>query len=361
MLTCNTSTRLAQIANAFQRVRWNSIRFTIEGAYPSTSGGGYVVCFVRDANDSPPSSLPEALKWAMAQQHCADAKWYDSVALSVGRSPDLLYTSAGGGVRFESPGSLFVIAKGGPNQVGSLTITMHWDVTLSEPCIDRPDAGQWITDVDLYGPPLAVKYDGTSASSTIIQLGSQSLDAGVYDPDPANIKFEPYLEHGLPSRQPGTYYRCNTPASVSGVYNDGEGNSTIHLTGFVVDESRLYAAYEINQDGRPRVALACVGGTPPPIGLGYLGSAWHQITCGPGALFEKGATFTVFDDATSYSDKAAAIAPTRTFGERRRMVTAAPEPMDTSEPVAQTALTGELSRNWLTPSHLVSMFSSRRR
>ena len=100
VVTAESSARLATLSRAYQRVRWNSLRFTIEGAFPTTAGGGYVTCFVRDPTDVPPEDPREAVRWAMAQQHSSDNKWYDSTGLAVGRSPGLLYTSMADGLRF---------------------------------------------------------------------------------------------------------------------------------------------------------------------------------------------------------------------------------------------------------------------
>lgn len=136
-LTAGSTKRLEQLAKSYQRVKWNKIAFTIEGAFPTTAGGGYVAAFIRDPTDTKPLDPHDAIQWAMAQQHSRDAKWYDSVRLDVRATPDLLFTSHGSDRRFYSPGSIYVISKGGPAQVGALTINLQWTVTLSEPSVEN--------------------------------------------------------------------------------------------------------------------------------------------------------------------------------------------------------------------------------
>lgn len=140
MLTAQASARLATLSRAYQRIKWHSLKFMIESSFSTVSGGGFVACFVRDPDDQPPEDPLERVRWAMAQQQSADSKWYESVGLNVGEAPDLLFTSATAEKRTYSPGEFFIVSKGGPGQVGTITVSFSWDVTLSEPTIDLNSA-----------------------------------------------------------------------------------------------------------------------------------------------------------------------------------------------------------------------------
>ena len=287
MLDAHSSARLSRLSQAFQRIRWNSLKITVEGAYPTTSGGGYITCFVRDPTDSPPTNPLEAVRWAMAQQHSADAKWYDSVVLSVGRCPDLLFTSVGDGARFSSPGTLYVVSKGGPAQVGTLTINFHWDVTLSEPTIEKEDGGnEKIISRNLYLP------SPTAAGSS--QLGPQLQLCIVTEPhpDPAQVGYRVVADEeiGLGVLNPGSYIASADFKSLSCAYSTGDPYVDLQITGFMVDDSHyLVAVYEV--DGE---FYTINKGPVAPI-HGFSTSDWHSIQGAAGIYCMHGQEVEVFD------------------------------------------------------------------
>lgn len=199
-VTAQSTRRLKDLASTFQRVKWHRLVFTIEGAFPTTTGGGYIAAFVRDPTDQPPSDGLERLRWVAARSCMVDCKWYDCGRVIVPQTPDLQYTShdAQDDPRWWSPGTLYIISKGGPGQPGSLTVKLDWDITLSMPSSEKPEEaspsatfpqdlaltyktlnGGYIAVVEqltltgsgsaTYGPPLTSFMDGFE-EGTIVQI-----------------------------------------------------------------------------------------------------------------------------------------------------------------------------------------------
>ena len=287
VVTAESSARLATLSRAYQRVRWNALRFTIEGAFPTTAGGGYVTCFVRDPTDVPPEDPREAVRWAMAQQHSSDNKWYDSTGLAVGRSPGLLYTSMADGLRFSSPGTFYIISKGGPAQVGSLTVNFHWNVTLSEPTIEVEKTGNSIVlreDMMLpftleHGPMLLGKLVTASPSPHDIVLANATT-----------------ADLGMENQAAGVYLSLAKPVTILGEYNTLNDYVPIYVSGFVVNgDQTLTAVYTV---GSTEFYSVQIGEDYVPPG-GISASNWHLLTAGIGALLEPGTELTVMGQATS--------------------------------------------------------------
>lgn len=281
-ITAYSSARLETIAKAYQRVKFHSLRFTIEGAYSSTSGGGYITCFVRDPDDVPPEDPVAAMKWAMSQQHSADAKWWDSVGLNVGTTPDLLFTSPGSSARLFSPGTFYVISKGGPAQVGTLTISYHWDVTLSEPTSETA-----LTSNEIWTCPedFVVPFAATAGAFTLQRVTT-------FSPDPHGVVTAHVtpVSAGLTGKSLGTYLRLKTPRMVTGEYNTGNDYIPVYVNGFYIRGDDLVAVSEI---AGKFVHLS--QGPATGVLSGYEASDWHILSGGYGSLVEEGEELDVFD------------------------------------------------------------------
>lgn len=334
-ITARSSIRLGSLSQAFQRIRWNSLAFTVEGAYPTTSGGGYIACFVRDPDDIPPSDPVEAVKWAMAQQHSADAKWYDSVKLMVGMSPDLLFTSPGIAPRLYSPGTLFIISKGGPAQVGALTVNFHWDITLSEPTseVKAAPTNTWTAPRDFYLP-----FAPTAA------LPLSRCNVAAADPHLAALAPETVFTTGLANFSPGTYLRLKEPRPITGEYNTGNDYIPIYISGFTIATNlQLQAVAELGGE----FFLISIGSQAVPT-TDYQVTNWHLLSGGFGAIVQTGEVLDIF--ATPQSSKPEFLfrrLPRKAFLPYSRDQL----PLEGIDPnVALTNLTGELSRAWPTAS-----------
>lgn len=220
-VTAQSTRRLKDLASTFQRIKWHRLVFTVEGAFPTTTGGGYIAAFVRDPTDQPPADGLERLRWVAARSCMVDCKWYDCGRVIVPQTPDLQYTShdAQDDPRWWSPGTLYIISKGGPGQPGSLTIKMDWDITLSMPSSEKQEEA---TPTSTFPQDLALTYQVTSPGyiGVVEQLSLTGAGVATYGP-PMNSFID-----GL---EPGTMIQIGHPL----ILNDSNGRW--NTTRFVVD------------------------------------------------------------------------------------------------------------------------------
>lgn len=134
--------RLGKFASLFQRVRYDALRVEIRAQAATSTSGGYVVGFVRDPDDFAPTV--NVLSYLTGQAGSKTANWWQSVVLNVGRTPDLFYTSEPSTRQIEmrtlSPGKLVIACDGKATGGGSLTVLLHWTVTLLEPSMEAGGA-----------------------------------------------------------------------------------------------------------------------------------------------------------------------------------------------------------------------------
>lgn len=304
LITAETSLRLSTLARAYQRIRWTALRFTIEASYSSLSGGGFIACFVQDPSDRPPEDPQAALQWAMAQQYSVDSKWWDSTQLIVSRDPDLLWTSVTDDAeRLYSPGKFVVVSKGGPGQVGSLTVSFEWTVVLSEPTIENtetPVASTWKPPVPIYAP------FGLPTGAYLAQKCTST------HPDPS---LNSYAALDAPADlEDGVFLRFKTPRTVDGQYQASSMVSPVNMTGMVVMGGYLLFVY---QQGARRYVL---GTTPFSVPPNYFTSNWAALNGGGGELV--GTTEDVFIER-GWVDGVlmkAARTPVRVFRNGRQML-----------------------------------------
>lgn len=332
VLTASSSARLATLAEAFQRIRWNNIRFTIEGAFPTTCGGGYIACFVRDPTDVPPTDPQRAIRWAMAQQQSVDSKWYDSTGVMVGRTPDLLYTSIGDGLRFSSPGTFYIISKGGPAQVGAITVKFYWDVTLSEPTVDGQEEGRGFAIKDDYYFQFDIQ--GPALLSRLTHLS----------PNPHDLTYSPVTttDIGIGKQVAGTYISLPNPVTLTGMYSTGNDYIPVYVSGLAINEDQtLTAVYVI---GTTQFYTLQVGNTYAPPAP-FEASNWHIASGGIGTVLEPGVELSVLGEPTALVSTTVNLFTARGtepfIVKGRRMATAVPD-VDR----ATVALSGERLRAW---------------
>lgn len=128
--------RLDKLAGAYQRIKYHRLVFKVTPYLNTATNGGYVAAFVPDANDKVPETNFGLSKLTSQQHHCV-AKWWQNGVVSVGQLPDLYYTSPSvQEMRWYSPGRFVLMCDGTPSQRGSLTISLDWHVTLSEPSLE---------------------------------------------------------------------------------------------------------------------------------------------------------------------------------------------------------------------------------
>lgn len=146
--------RLRVLSSAFQRVKYNKLRFIIEPQTSSATSGGYTAAFVRDPTDLVPSGVA-GLNRISANRPSVAAKWWETSTLTVPQTPDLLYTSSKPGEpRWSSPGIFVLGVEGKANQAGSLTIYVEYDVVFSEPSLESESSDElhdFACNVSMYG------------------------------------------------------------------------------------------------------------------------------------------------------------------------------------------------------------------
>lgn len=135
LITAGSFRRLATVAKAYQRIRFTQLRFSVEPQMPTSTAGGYVAAFVRDAADE-----LHDIDSVTATQGSVTTKWWQGSTVSAPLPKRLLYTSTSKEVREYSPGKLVVWNDGPPTQNGSLTVFCHWSVELSEAGLETPAA-----------------------------------------------------------------------------------------------------------------------------------------------------------------------------------------------------------------------------
>lgn len=291
MVTAEASARLSTLSRAFQRIKWHNLRFTVEGAYSTASGGGYIACFVRDPTDKPPKDPLEVVRWAMAQQHSADSKWYESVGLNVGQSPDLLYTSVSDTPRLYSPGILYIVSKGGPAQVGSLTVSFHWDITLSEPTIDN----NLVTDSLKMPLDCGFHWIAATAAGLPLQYINTSSD------NPEAVGFLQLKASMLGTNlEPGSLLTLAQPVVLTGHHSDNDREVAVQVTHLVVlSNGDVHGVVEVGLD-------YYVISTSPVTDLpgGFKNSVWNNVFGGYGTKVPAGSVLEVVGRGRAMAPKA---------------------------------------------------------
>lgn len=172
--TPHSVSRLRVLSSAFQRVKYNSLRFTIEPQLPTSTAGGYSAAFIRDPSDVVPKGVAGLNRISANTPSCA-GKWWETTTLQAPRAPDLLYTSSKQDEpRWSSPGTFVLGVEGKATQRGSLTIYVEYDVVFSEPSLE----GEGEDDL------VRFSVDCTTAGATrnIVQVGEKTTKASVILP-----------------------------------------------------------------------------------------------------------------------------------------------------------------------------------
>lgn len=139
VIDAKTLTRMSDIASTFQKVRWHQCNFVIESSFTTGSNGMFTACFISDPQDVLPVDPLERAAWARAQASSIDMKWWDSANLIMPACSSELFTDTivKSDLRLWSPGRLVIISNGGPNQPGSIKISMRWHATFTSPTVQE--------------------------------------------------------------------------------------------------------------------------------------------------------------------------------------------------------------------------------
>lgn len=183
--------RLEMLSRAFQRIRYNSLRFEVVTGLPSASAGSYISGFIKDATD--PVNEKTAATQLLASGGVA-TKWWESSEVKVGLCPDLYYTSSDpANERWASPGSFVVAAMSKPNHSGNINVYVHWDVTLSSPTFEpggKTGGGGFCTALtDLFTEGIGGAPDGSIILAKRTASGWTRARSSDFTPQPADGTF----------------------------------------------------------------------------------------------------------------------------------------------------------------------------
>lgn len=186
--------RLSRLSGAFQRIRYHRLRFEVVTGTSTSTGGLYVVGFVKDATD--PISAANASSTLLASGGTA-TKYWQSVDCVVNNLPGLYYTSPSDAEpRWSSPGSFVIYSIAAPTQKVSLEVFAHWSVTLSQPSYEDPSQ---VNDGGFH----TAKYDiSTWAGKNYLQKRENTGEWSLVVPS----DFDPPLSHSAYYRMLGFRY-----------------------------------------------------------------------------------------------------------------------------------------------------------
>nr|QIJ56915.1 hypothetical protein [Scaphoideus titanus sobemo-like virus 2] len=173
LINASSFARLSKIAGAYQKVRYRKLAFRVVPMVSTSVGGGYVVAFVRDPADVPPTKQSDLLNWITSQSGSVTTKWWESTRIQVPTTDRVYYTSTSQEVREYSPGRLVLAVDGKATAPGPVTIFVDWSVTLTHASLEstvvagRPDhtvllRNIWTKDQNQY----AWSYDPTKSGDS---------------------------------------------------------------------------------------------------------------------------------------------------------------------------------------------------
>lgn len=213
----DVSSRLRALASAYQRIKYNSVKFVVTPQAAAIVSGGYVAGFIPDPDDDSISAADLS-----ASQGSLTRKWYESAIVTMPRKPDLLYTSEGEEERLVSPGSFWMITEGPPSETTTVVVTIMWTVTLSVPSV-HTKSPIVITAADYY----PVKGQNYMA----------------FNPEGTNVDFSSLFLKYVPSGDASKSYVFRVPFSFNIEYKEGAGDTgtaQCHFVVYCVADKKLY-------------------------------------------------------------------------------------------------------------------------
>lgn len=194
-ITAQSIPRLEKISEAFQRVKYRSLKFRVVPQISTATSGGYVCAFVSDVGDNVNSS-EYGLSKLTSQAGAQTKKWWETATCVSCLSGDLLYTSFSiEDPRLSSPGRFVLGVDGRASQKGSLTVFLDWDVDLSVPSLEGPE------------------QEESKIPTLSLSLWTKAGDQGLFFlKNPTDYgSLDQNARVGIASPQPNSYFRLSTP------------------------------------------------------------------------------------------------------------------------------------------------------
>ena len=138
-VTSGVTDRLSRMLSCFQKVQWHRVTLSVTSKFPTIVAGGYVLAPVPD-----PEDIEEELdlNFLSTQRGAKIVKWWENATVNLTCPQKKLYTSPGPSRRLYTPGFFVLRDDGLPNQAGSVTLTLSYDVSLSAPGLQGSDKPQ---------------------------------------------------------------------------------------------------------------------------------------------------------------------------------------------------------------------------
>ena len=134
-ITPEIAYRLGATSRTFQRIRYRSLRFRVNAQCATTTAGGYVAGFVKDAGDALPQGTA-SIPYLMSNTGSYTQPWWRSTVHNVRVPQKLFYTEqpdvGADAVREYSPGTFHVLVDSKPSQVCPVTVDLEWVVELHD-------------------------------------------------------------------------------------------------------------------------------------------------------------------------------------------------------------------------------------
>ena len=127
--------RLSREAEAWQRIRYKSLRFVLVSQVGTAAAGGFTMSFVKDSTDPIPHG-EAGLQRLFAQDSAVSSPLWETAAIDVNSLTDKYYTNWDStSPRWSSPGQLVVMTEGKPSVSGSATIYCEYELDIAESLI----------------------------------------------------------------------------------------------------------------------------------------------------------------------------------------------------------------------------------
>ncbi|UTU02166.1 capsid protein [rice-associated noda-like virus 2] len=197
---------LARFASSYQRIRYHKLVFRLSCHMPTSSSGGYLMGFRADPTDKLPSSAENRKQFVVGTPGSVkNPIWqsYDMVIPAREIDNRLYYTSEGVDPREYSPGHFYLVVDGAVNQAGSLSLSIDYDVTCSQPALEFVDEAEEleftevVTKAKAYGDSeKTYLYIDESQDSNFVRW-SNLFDISKYPRPRGNVVFEMEYQYSI--------------------------------------------------------------------------------------------------------------------------------------------------------------------